>query len=31
MFLARMRVGAKQGVVRPRSHLLLRVRENGAS
>jgi N-hydroxyarylamine O-acetyltransferase len=31
MFLARMRKGAKPGVVRPRSHLLLRVRENGAS
>ncbi len=31
MFLARMRLGAKPGVVRPRSHLLLRVSENGAS
>jgi arylamine N-acetyltransferase len=31
MFLARMRVGAAPGVTRPRSHLLLRVRENGAS
>lgn len=31
MFLARMRLGAKPGVVRPRSHLVLRVRENGAS
>lgn len=31
MFLARMRLGAKPGVVRPRSHLFLRVRENGAS
>jgi N-hydroxyarylamine O-acetyltransferase len=31
MFLARMRQGAKPGVVRPRSHLLLRVSENGAS
>ena len=30
MFLARMRLGAKPGVVRPRSHLLLRVKENGA-
>ncbi|MHB8241558.1 MAG: arylamine N-acetyltransferase family protein [Solirubrobacteraceae bacterium] len=31
MFLARMRVGAKPGVVRPRSHLLLRVSESGTS
>jgi N-hydroxyarylamine O-acetyltransferase len=31
MFLARMRVGAKPGEVRPRSHLVLRVNENGAS
>ncbi len=31
MFLARMRLGSEPGVVRPRSHLLLRVRENGAS
>ena len=31
MFLARTRLGAKPGVVRPRSHLLLRVSENGAS
>jgi N-hydroxyarylamine O-acetyltransferase len=31
MFLARMRVGAKPGVVRPRSHLVLRVSENNAS
>ncbi len=31
MFLARMRLGAKPGVVRPRSHLLLRVSENGLS
>jgi N-hydroxyarylamine O-acetyltransferase len=31
MFLARMRLGAKPGVVRPRSHLLLRVNENGES
>ena len=31
MFLARMRLGSKPGVVRPRSHLLLRVSENGAS
>ena len=31
MFLARMRLGAKPGVVRPRSHLFLRVSENGAS
>jgi N-hydroxyarylamine O-acetyltransferase len=31
MFLARMRLGAKPGVVRPRSHLVLRVSENGAS
>jgi arylamine N-acetyltransferase len=31
MFLARMRLGTKPGVVRPRSHLLLRVSENGAS
>ncbi len=31
MFLARMRVGAKPGVVRPRSHLVLRVSQNGAS
>jgi len=31
MFLARTRLGAKPGVVRPRSHLVLRVSENGAS
>ncbi len=31
MFLARMRLDAKPGVARPRSHLLLRVSENGAS
>jgi N-hydroxyarylamine O-acetyltransferase len=31
MFLARVRLGAKPGVVRPRSHLFLRVSENGAS
>ncbi len=31
MFLARMRLGGKPGAVRPRSHLVLRVRENGAS
>jgi len=31
MFLARMRLGTKPGVVRPRSHLVLRVSENGAS
>ncbi len=31
VFLARMRVGAKSGVMRPRSHLVLRVCENGAS
>jgi N-hydroxyarylamine O-acetyltransferase len=31
MFLARVRLGAEPGVLRPRSHLLLRVRENGAS
>lgn len=31
MLLARMRLGAQPGVVRPRSHLLLRVSENGAS
>ena len=31
MFLARMRLGAKPGMVRPRSHLVLRVHENGAS
>lgn len=31
MFLARMRLGSTPGVVRPRSHLLLRVSENGAS
>ena len=31
MFLARVRLGAKQGEVRPRSHLLLRVNESGAS
>ncbi len=30
MFLARMRLGAKPGVVRPRSHLVLRVSEKGA-
>ena len=31
MFLARMRLGAKPGVVRPRTHLVLRASENGAS
>jgi N-hydroxyarylamine O-acetyltransferase len=31
MFLARVRVGAEPGVVRPRTHLVLRVSENGAS
>ncbi len=31
MFLARTRLGAKPGVARPRSHLVLRVRENGSS
>jgi N-hydroxyarylamine O-acetyltransferase len=31
MFLARMRLGAKPGMVRPRSHLVLRVSENGTS
>jgi N-hydroxyarylamine O-acetyltransferase len=31
MFLARMRLDTKPGVLRPRSHLLLRVSENGAS
>jgi N-hydroxyarylamine O-acetyltransferase len=31
MFLARMRLGAQPGVARPRSHLVLRVSENGAS
>jgi N-hydroxyarylamine O-acetyltransferase len=31
MFLARVRLDAEPGVVRPRSHLLLRVRQNGAS
>jgi N-hydroxyarylamine O-acetyltransferase len=31
MFLARVRVGAEPGVMRPRTHLVLRVRENGAS
>ena len=31
MFLARTRVGAAPGEVRPRSHLVLRVGENGAS
>jgi N-hydroxyarylamine O-acetyltransferase len=31
MFLARTRLGAKPGVVRPRTHLVLRVSENGAS
>jgi N-hydroxyarylamine O-acetyltransferase len=31
MFLARTRLGAKPGVVRPRTHLVLRVGENGAS
>jgi N-hydroxyarylamine O-acetyltransferase len=31
MFLARTRLGATPGVVRPRSHLVLRVSENGAS
>ena len=29
MFLARMRLGAKQGVIRPRSHLVLGVSDNG--
>jgi N-hydroxyarylamine O-acetyltransferase len=31
MFLARTRLGAKPGAVRPRTHLVLRVSENGAS
>jgi N-hydroxyarylamine O-acetyltransferase len=31
MFLARTHLGAKPGVVRPRSHLVLRVSENGVS
>lgn len=31
MFLARVRVSAEPGVVRPRTHLVLRVNENGAS
>lgn len=31
MFLARVRVGAEPGAVRPRSHLVLRISENGAS
>jgi N-hydroxyarylamine O-acetyltransferase len=31
MFLARTRLGAKPGEVRPRTHLVLRVGENGAS
>jgi N-hydroxyarylamine O-acetyltransferase len=31
MFLARVRLGARPGVVPPRSHLVLRVSENGAS
>jgi N-hydroxyarylamine O-acetyltransferase len=31
MYLARARLGARPGVVRPRSHLVLRVRQNGAS
>ncbi|MGD1057644.1 MAG: arylamine N-acetyltransferase [Solirubrobacteraceae bacterium] len=31
MFLARMRLGTEPGVMRPPTHLLLRVRENGAS
>lgn len=31
MFLARMRVGAKPGAMRPRSHLVLRVSESSAS
>ncbi len=31
MFLARVRLDAEPGVLRPRSHLLLRVSENGAS
>lgn len=31
MFLARVRVGAEPGAVRPRTHLVLRVHENGAS
>jgi N-hydroxyarylamine O-acetyltransferase len=31
MFLARTRLGAKPGMVRPRTHLLLRVSENGSS
>jgi N-hydroxyarylamine O-acetyltransferase len=31
MFLARMRLGAEPGVVRPRTHLLLRASQDGAS
>jgi N-hydroxyarylamine O-acetyltransferase len=31
MFLARTRLGAKPGLVRPRTHLVLRVSDNGAS
>lgn len=31
MFLARMHLGAKPGAMRPRSHLVLRVSENGES
>jgi N-hydroxyarylamine O-acetyltransferase len=31
MFLARTRLGAQPGLVRPRTHLVLRVNENGAS
>lgn len=31
MFLARVRVSAEPGVVRPRTHLVLRVSENGSS
>jgi N-hydroxyarylamine O-acetyltransferase len=29
MYLARVRIGAPSGVVRPRSHLVMRVRQNG--
>jgi N-hydroxyarylamine O-acetyltransferase len=31
LFLARVRVGAKRGVTRPRTHLILRVRADGAT
>lgn len=31
LFLARVRVGAKRGVTRPRTHLVLRVRADGAT